>query len=235
MPKVSVIRHSEMLRHDVANQLNGQNNVGIELGVAEGVFSKRMVASSKFRIFYGVDLYGDTHDTAEYIRALNYIGVDEQVYKLLRIDFDSALQVFPDDFFDFIYIDGYAHTGEEGGRTLVDWFPKLKNGGILAGDDYHDDWPLVKWAVNNFAQQAGSQLNMTGQNESAKWCHYPTWFLKKNAQSKSIQLDPHLYSIATTERARIHMERSKKKRSWMKKLGLRSALSRVWRSLGKVR
>lgn len=223
-----------MLRHEVAKHLNGQDNVGIELGVAEGIFSRRMVESNKFKMFYGVDLYGDTHDTAEYIRALNHIGVDEQVYKLLRMDFDSALQLFPDSFFDFIYIDGYAHTGEEGGRTLVVWFPKLKNGGILAGDDYHDDWPLVKWAVNDFAQQAASQLHVTGQNESVKWCQYPTWFLKKSAQTKRIQIDANLYSIAMSERARIHEKRTKRSSVGRKKIGLRYIFSRVRRSLKKV-
>lgn len=44
----------------------------------------------------------------------------------------------------FIYVDGYAHTGEDRGKTLFDWYPKLKIGGLMAGDDYHDDWPLVK-------------------------------------------------------------------------------------------
>ena len=40
--------------------------------------------------------------------------------------FDDAIDLFEDQFFDFIYIDGFAHTGEEGGETLIKWYRKLK-------------------------------------------------------------------------------------------------------------
>lgn len=28
--------------------------------------------------------------------------------------------------FDFVYIDGYAHTGEENGKTIIDWWRKVR-------------------------------------------------------------------------------------------------------------
>ena len=87
------------------------------------------------------------------ISALKYIGIENTTYSLLRMDFDDALLLFEDNYFDFIYVDGFAHTGEEGGKTLIDWIKKLKVGGYLAGDDYHNDWPLVVWAVNDLAKK----------------------------------------------------------------------------------
>lgn len=52
-------------------------------------------------------------------------------------------------------IDGYAHSGQEGGDTIWKWARKFKTGGLIVGDDYHDDWPLVKEAVDRFLDHTG--------------------------------------------------------------------------------
>ena len=178
-PAVRTRIEKDFYRHHVVNSLKGADNIGIELGVAGGVFSKRMVDSGKFKMFYGVDLYSDHHDTDEYVRALKHVGVGAN-YKLLRMSFDDALGLFDDDYFDFIYFDGYAHTGEEGGKSFVDWYRKVKVGGIIAGDDYHDDWPLVKWAVNTLAKKLDVELSVTGLTETTNLSHYPSWFFTKD-------------------------------------------------------
>ncbi|HOA94537.1 MAG TPA: hypothetical protein PKJ79_12325, partial [Quisquiliibacterium sp.] len=100
-------------RHDVVHLLEGNDNVGVELGVAEGVFSERMVRSGRFSTFIGIDMYADLHDTAEYKRALRRVGL-QAPYKLLRMRFDEAIDLFDDGSLDFVYVDGYAHGGEEG-------------------------------------------------------------------------------------------------------------------------
>ncbi len=191
-------------RHDIIQELSENNNIGIELGVAKGIYSKRMLESNKFQRFYGVDIYGDKHDTKEYIQALNYINFQDSRYSLLRCDFDSAIDLFPDNYFDFIYIDGYAHTGEEGGKTIIDWYKKLKVGGIIAGDDYHEDWPLVIWAVNDFILQTQELLSITSEQESSEYSKYPTWFIKKTKEIDNLKVNPALYEIAMEEKARIH-------------------------------
>ena len=177
-PKVNFKIYENYHRHDVLAALKGRNNVGIELGVAGGHYSKRMVQSGKFKRFYGVDLYEDHHDTKEYISALSLVGIEEN-YSLLRMSFDDALDLFEDNFFDFIYFDGYAHTGEEGGKTFSDWYKKLKVGGVFSGDDYHDDWPLVKWAVNDMVSKLNCKLNVTGKTENTHLNRYPSWFFTK--------------------------------------------------------
>lgn len=174
-------------RHDVANLLDGQANVGVELGVAEGVFSERMMASGKFAHFIGVDMYADSHDVRQYKRALARMGLHSN-YKLLRMRFDEAIELFDDASLDFIYFDGYAHGGEEGGETLFEWYRKVKVGGLLAGDDYHADWPLVVKAVDTFAAQLGEQLLLTGITETDNpYCRYPTWAMRK---TKTVALKP---------------------------------------------
>jgi hypothetical protein len=205
-PSVKINIKNKWFRHDVVKELNGKNNVGIELGVARGIYSRRMVDSAKFKRFYGVDIYGDIHDTKEYISALKYIGIENTKYSLLRMDFDAALLMFEDNYFDFIYVDGFAHAGEEGGKTLINWIKKLKVGGILAGDDYHNDWPLVVWAVNDLAKKLGAEITLTGGSEDEIYCKYPTWYLKKEVLDTP-SLNPLLFKLSMREKKRINFYR----------------------------
>jgi Methyltransferase domain len=168
-------------RHDVVSLLQGTNNIGVELGVAEGVFSERMMASGRFAKFMGVDMYADSHDVAQYKRTLKRLGLWSN-YKLLRMRFDEAFDLFDDDSLDFVYVDGYAHGGEEGGETIFEWFKKVKIGGVIAGDDYDPAWPLVVKAVDAFAQQLGQPLLVTAITEADNpYCRYPTWAIRKQA------------------------------------------------------
>jgi len=207
MPEISVKILSNTYRYDVISPLSGNSNIGIELGVAQGVFSKMMVKSKKFSEFYGVDMYADhIHNTEEYKVALKSIGLLSN-YKLLRMTFDDALDLFDDNFFDFIYIDGFAHTGEEGGVTLEKWYQKLKIGGILAGDDYHMDWPLVMWAVNHFASQIDSEVSLTENIGESEYCQYPSWSLKKEKDIRDFSNSSLLLRSAAEEGQRIQTKR----------------------------
>lgn len=177
-------------RWNVIDGLQGGENLGIELGVAGGGFSKRMLDSGRFHRFWGVDAYGDHHDVAQYRQALRTVGLDRN-YHLLRMTFDEALGLFPDGHFDFVYVDGYAHSGEEGGRTILDWYAKVKPGGILAGDDYDPvRWPLVVWGVHHLAAQIGVQLRLTENVLDGSYSNYASWFLTKPLKDSGRQLQP---------------------------------------------
>ena len=132
----------------------------------------------------------------------------ERNYNLLRMKFDDAFDLFPDHYFDFIYVDGYAHTGEEGGETIVKWFKKLKVGGIYAGDDYHEDWPLVKWAVNEFIYHVGLELFVTDITEDEGFSKYPSWFCIKNHNAENITISANLLRLGRSEKIRIGLKRS---------------------------
>ena len=80
-------------RKDILDLLNGSNNIGIELGVANGTYSKQMVDSNKFSKVYGIDVYNDHHNTKQYLSALTYIGLDKP-YTLIRSSFEETLTLF---------------------------------------------------------------------------------------------------------------------------------------------
>ena len=161
-------------RKDILDLLNGSNNIGIELGVANGTYSKQMVDSNKFSKVYGIDVYNDHHNTKQYLSALTYIGLDKP-YTLIRSSFEETLTLFNDNFFDYIYVDGYAHTGQEDGKTLYTWFSKLKTGGIFAGHDYHGKWPKTIRVVDEFIKSYNLNLNLTNEQEPL----YPSWYTFK--------------------------------------------------------
>ena len=182
-----MVKNLDYNRFDLHKLLKGHDNIGIELGVAAGSFSSMMVRSGAFKIFIGVDMYQDNHDVNEYKTALKEVGLDSP-YKLLRMRFDEALDLFDDNYFDFVYVDGYAHTGEEGGKTLTDWLSKVKIGGVIAGDDYHEKWPLVKAAVNRFIDDTGFDLMVSQTVEQdVKFSNYPSWACIK---SREIDIEP---------------------------------------------
>jgi len=178
--KIKTITNSK--RYEVVAKLNGRKNIGIELGVAEGNFSYKMMESKKFIKFYGIDSYNDfQHNENEYNLAKKKMSKFKN-YELIKNTFKNSLNLFKDDYFDFIYIDGFAHTGNNGGETIFDWFHKLKIGGILSGDDYHKDWPLVIEVVNNFVKQTNLTLFLTDKPDNDPYSQYPSWFVFKERE-----------------------------------------------------
>lgn len=132
----------------------------MELGVALGQFSERILRDSDLAFLYSIDMWsGDRgHDTEEYKSALRRLLPYKERNTCLRITFDEALDLFPDEYFDFIYVDGYAHTGQNSGKTLRDWWSKLKSGGVFSGDDYSPRWPPVMREVDEFMHREGLEF-----------------------------------------------------------------------------
>ena len=93
---------------------------------------------------------------------------------VMRATFEDALYHLPDASLDLVYLDGNAHTGQEGGRTIEEWFAKVAPGGMLAGHDYDRvNWPLTYHNVNVFANRKGLAVGVT----EACGDGAPRWFV----------------------------------------------------------
>lgn len=168
-------------REDVV-KLFKKNSVGAELGVAAGDFSERILKHNHVAHLFSIDMWaGDRgHGVDQYREAIIRLDQYSNRNTIFRMRFDEALLLFNDESLDFIYVDGYAHDGELNGQTFRDWFPKLRKGGIISGDDYSPDWPLVVEAVNAFARDYNLDVHVINCHEE-KWNSlYPTWFAFKN-------------------------------------------------------
>ena len=151
-------------------------NVGAELGVAAGAFSSKLLESGRFERLYGVDAYADHHDVNEYKAALRRLGLSGQ-YTLLRMRFEEALDLIGDASLDFLHIDGYAHTGQEGGETIYAWAAKVRIGGVVSGHDYDRKFPLTVKAVNRFVAETGFDLHIADAAGD-----FPSWAVVKSAE-----------------------------------------------------
>lgn len=70
-----------------------------------------------------------------------------QNVKILRKKSEDAFMLFTDNYFDYVYIDG-EHSYDAVTRDLTNYFPKVKVGGYLIGDDY--GWEGIAPAVQAF-------------------------------------------------------------------------------------
>lgn len=149
--------------------------VCVELGVAEGAYSRSILSNPKVETLFSIDRWaGDRgHDDAQYCIARYNLSGFAGRSRIIREDFSDAVKRFHDGCFDFVYVDGYAHDGQCDGRTLREWWPKVKPGGILAGHDYHDAWPRTVEAVNGFVARRGLRMHLT------KPCPFPSWIVQK--------------------------------------------------------
>lgn len=149
------------------------DGVGVELGVAKGIYSEIILQNSKLKTLYSIDRWSDHHDEREYLGTCQRLSKYGDRSIIMRETFSDAVSKFPDGFFDFIYIDGYAHTGQLNGQTLYEWYPKLKLGGIFAGHDYSPTWQPTMDAVDLFCNKYDKKLIViNGEDKIA-----PSWVL----------------------------------------------------------
>ncbi len=166
---------------------------GLELGVANGYFSSFLLSNSQFNQLFSIDQWaGDRgHDDKEYAQAEHALAQFGQRSTVIRSAFENALPQFENDFFDFIFIDGYAHNGQDEGKTIYAWWDKLKPGGFFGGHNYHQEhFPLTFKHVNEFVEKYGLQLYTTQEEKG-----YRSWYVfkklnfiknKKKVSNKSV-------------------------------------------------
>ncbi len=154
---------------------------GVELGVAKGKYSEIILRNDRVRRLWGVDRWSDHHDATEYVEASQRLASTSSGRSiLLRMTFEEALSHFPDESLDFVYIDGYAHTGQEGGKTIEQWWQKVRPDGILAGHDYHPKWIATMNAVDQFVERHGLDLQLTLFADEPNADPYPSWWVEKS-------------------------------------------------------
>jgi hypothetical protein len=71
----------------------------------------------------------------------------DEIITIVKKDSLAAASDFPDKHFDLIFIDA-AHDYPSVTKDINAWLPKLKDGGIIGGDDYHPAWFGVVKAVD---------------------------------------------------------------------------------------
>ena len=141
----------------------------VELGVAGGRHAVQLLKRHDTLRYLGIDAWEvRPHDMKLAMRRLRPFA--ERV-TLRRCLFSEATQDVCNA--DLVYVDGFAHTGQDGGATLREWWPMVRPGGIMAGHDYDPVWPLTVKAVDEWAAHVGCPVHIIPDRP------YPTWWLRK--------------------------------------------------------
>lgn len=159
----------ELLSH-LKNLLGDVTNA-VEIGVWRGEFSFQVISILKPANFYAVDPYeifegmvsapGAEFRNQESLNTL-YEQVNKKIvakgHSVIRKKSLDAVNDFENESLDYVYIDG-DHTYEGCLADIIAWWPKVKSGGILAGDDYDIsktglgfDFGVIE-AVSEFAEK----------------------------------------------------------------------------------
>lgn len=176
---VRLLRGTPMTPREYLLNRMPKKSVCAEIGVFEGAFSESIIRYVNPARLHLIDPWKFGKGDEQYEKALTYLGVqgsDGQMYfderfeivkRRLRKEiglgqvivhrtYSSAVAgEFEDGYFDWIYIDG-DHRYEFVIQDLQLYYPKVKPGGYLIGDDYGNEgwWDNgVQKAVDKFVTQ----------------------------------------------------------------------------------
>lgn len=146
--------------HEVRKQLAnkflslGHNIIGAEVGVNEGEYSSYILSNClNIATLYSCDFWRGYHELDANARgdfeavcamreAADKLTQHGDRSVIIRTTSEIAASLFPDGHFDFVYIDA-GHDYENVMKDLKAWFPKVKKGGLICGDDFVDG--IIEW------------------------------------------------------------------------------------------
>lgn len=169
-------------------QLRGA--IGVEVGVAGGFFSERILGHTEIDTLYSIDPWSRGFDEPldvahtstielylEALKRLRQFGSRSILYRLKSCD---AAPLFENESLDFVYIDG-SHVYEDVRLDISIWWPKMKPGGIFWGHDYSGNCPGVMRAVDEFIRETGLPWGLTECDEVNIWTIHSWYVLKPEA------------------------------------------------------
>jgi hypothetical protein len=152
------------------------DSVGVEIGVQRGDFSAQILEIVKPRRLHLVDCWQYQNDEVYDNDSANVSDNIQSEYMQIVIDrfkkqigesriiihhqfSDIVVEEFSDNYFDWIYIDA-NHSYDAVKKDLQLYYPKVKNGGLICGDDYIDyGYYGVIAAVNDFVSENHLKIN----------------------------------------------------------------------------
>ncbi len=160
-----------------------KGSIGAELGVDTGQLSKRFLDLDHLGILHSVDKWDDhAHSRFQYLAVAELLQGYRRS-KVWRMTAQEWAGIIPDGSLGFVYIDCYAHTGQDDGEVLSLMWPKMKDGGIFGGDDYDKQWwPKTFAAVNEFCASTGRAINIRSEhtaNPGVNMDRHNSWWIRK--------------------------------------------------------
>lgn len=180
------VERSELVgcRTDLARLANQKNlKVAVEVGTDRGEFACEFLRWWTGEMLFCVDpwlpyddmLWDRTGDMHHAIQSLIQRGFGHR-FRIVRATSVQAAAYLTEYVrgVDLVYLDG-AHDYENVKTDIAAWWPLVRPGGVLAGDDYDTvEHPGVIQAVNEFAEEGGHVVRLT-----TDYNRFPSWYIEK--------------------------------------------------------
>lgn len=158
----------------------------VEVGVRHGYYSKYILDNTPNTQVWCVDSWS-APDSAGHLAFAKkllapYVGYPHYRCFIKQKSSLEAAKEMTDNWFHFIYIDA-DHTYQSVLDDMNAWWPKVQEGGVLAGHDYSPKWPGVIRAVQEFAKHHNVQVEIIpARDKEATWDNdggEPSWMIEK--------------------------------------------------------
>lgn len=164
--------------------------IGSWMGKSTSCLGQLVKESQKEIKIYAVDTFEGSEEHTEIIKDIksnssslleifkthiSLCEVDDIINPIQGRSLDVVSQ-FEDESIDFIFIDA-SHDYENVLADITAWYPKLKPGGLIAGDDYTACWNGVMKAVDEYFKDKtvfflNGNLNYPYSAKIFHWAHY---------------------------------------------------------------
>jgi hypothetical protein len=153
---------------------------GAEVGVAFGSMSMSLLQQLPGLSLLGVDPYVpyDNDDAMSLSKSQMhqvYMFTHGRVhtafpgrFKLMRKPSLAAAARVPDEWLDFVFLDG-DHRHDAVAADIRAWMPKVKKGGLICGHDFTPGWPGVVQAVKEAADTLKGFTQLQVDPKSMCW------------------------------------------------------------------
>ncbi len=128
--------------------------IGSFFGCSTVYMAVEIINSGKYIKFDSIDNWGfkwnlDGNIVDVYERYLENIKPVKNIINVVKGKSVDMSKYYKDNSLDFVFIDAdHTYTGVK--DDVLNWYPKVKNDGIIAGHDYIKDYNGVIEAVNDF-------------------------------------------------------------------------------------
>jgi len=139
--------------------------IGVFLGRCTALWNVELINQNIQYDYYAIDHFLGSSEHEKnvdyYGQCLKKLSPILDKIKIIKNNSVSESQNYSNEYFDVVYIDA-SHEYEYVKEDIISWYPKVKNGGVICGDDYHTGWPGVIEAVNEIF---GYSVKKVGNNQ----------------------------------------------------------------------
>lgn len=147
-----------------------EKGIGAEIGVQNGFNCLNIFKSWTGQILC-VDKWEDNYILGNCVKTLN-----DHNYKIIVGNSVDIAKQIPDKSLDFVYIDA-GHTLKDIQEDYAAWWPKVRDGGIVAGHDYGNNGFGIKKFIDDLRSK-GMHIRLT-TDDFWEGIEYQTWWTFK--------------------------------------------------------